>query len=519
MKTILTLAFLTVILHTAAAQEKEFEVKANIKSVMIYNSSAEIAYQHELQLPEGKSTIVFTDLSPFIIENTIQIGISDPQIDIITTTEKINYIKERKEQNQKVALLQDSIALIKNETGLLKCKTESLLQEKQLLFKDESIGGVSKGVAVSEIEKASVFFSKRYYEINQELFRLGEKEKRLTSLTTQYTNEINSLSRNTQKPNSEIRVTVISRIAKKALFNFKYLTSQAGWAPAYDFKYMGANEPLSFIFRANVFNATGTPWENIDIVLSTASPTNGFNTPSLNTTTGNKAFSTGEVKFQTLEITNAIAEYVIKHKYSIPSDSKPYLIDVDSYTINATYNYLLIPKLDPFGFLMAKIPDWNKYNLLPGTTNIYNKGSFMGKTFLNTYAENDTFSLYLGKDKNIQSIRKETSITNKQSMMGNYYIDKTSTTLSIKNNSSEKLDIKLLDQVPVFDEDDKVKFILQGTESALYNKEEGLLTWDFSLKPDESRIIDYKYEIKEPRNVHHNYKSKKRYRTVSAPAF
>lgn len=501
------------------AQEKETEAMADIKSAIIYNSAAEINYQSEVELPKGKSTIVFTDLSPFIVENTIQVSTPDRETDIVTITEKINYIKERKEQNIKITNLQDSLRYVKNEVGLLKCKLDALTQEKSLLFKDESIGGVSKGVAVSEIEKAALFFSKRYYEITQEMFLLGEKEKNLINRTTRYNNELTNLSSNTQKPCSEIRLTVISKAQKKILFNFKYLTTHAGWAPAYDFKYTGPNEPLSFIFRANVFNASGTPWDNIDIVLSTSSPTKGFNTPSLNSQPTAKAFYEGEVKFQIMEVTNAIAEYTIKHKYSIPSDSKPYLIDVESYTIQATYSYLLIPKIDPFGFLMAKIPDWNKYNLIPGATNIYNKGSFMGKTFLNTYSENDTFSLYLGKNKNVQGIVKDISINNKQNIMGTYYVDKTTTNISIRNNSNEKLEIRLLDQVPVFDDGEKVKFSLQGIEQAIYTKEEGLLAWNFSLDANEVRTIDYRYEIKEPKNNTNHYSSKKRYRTVACPSF
>ena len=519
MKPIYKLILLVAISFSAHAQEKEIETSATIKNVIVYNSSAEINYESEVSLPAGKSTIVFTDLSPFIVENTIQVNASYQEINMFTITEKINYIKERKDQSTKITYLQDSLSSIENEAGLLKCKVSALTQEKELLFKDESIGGVSKGVAVSEIEKASAFFSKRYYEISQDIFLLGEKEKSMAQRIARYTNEINSLSSNTQKSCSEIRLTVISKTQKKVLFNFKYLTTHGGWAPAYDFKYQGPNEPLSFVFRANVFNASGTAWENIDIVLSTASPTKGFNTPTLNSQPTTKTFYDGEVKFKTMEVSNAIAEYIIKNKYSIPSDSKPYLIDVESYNIKATYNYLLIPKLDPFGFLMAKIPDWNKYNLIPGTTNIYNKGSFMGKTFLNTYAENDTFSLYLGKNKNIQGIIKEVSINNKQNIIGTYYIDKTTTTISIRNNSNEKLDIQLLDQVPVFSENEKTKFSLQGTEQALYNKDEGLLTWNFSLNANESRAIDYKYEIKEPKNNNNHYGSKKKYRTVTCPAF
>jgi len=523
MKNLLSLTLVTAIVFNSFGQNKEIEINADIKSVTIYNSSAEINYQKEVLLPEGKSTLVFTNLSPFIVENTTTISASEPNVDIITVTEKINYTKERKEQNVKAAYFQDSIAIIKNEMGLLKCKEDALQKEKDILFKDESIGGVSKGVAVSEIEKASVFFSKRYYELTKELFESDVKEKMLMNSLSRYTNQINELSINTLKAISEIQVTVINPSKKNVVFAFKFLTTKGGWAPVYDCKYLGTDSPLKFIFRANVFNASGIPWENVAITLSTANPTSGFNTPSVNSRNNNQSKTTKNedgVQFQELMVTNAIAEYAIKHKYSIPSDSKPYLIDVESYSINASYNYLLIPNIDPFGFLMAKIPDWNKYNLIPGVTNIYNKGSFMGKTFLNTYAENDTLSLYLGKDKNIQSVRKEMSTNNQQTIIGNYYVDKTVISLSVKNNSPEKLTIQVIDQVPVFSENEKTKFNLQNIDFADYDKKEGTLTWNFALAQNENKTLDYKYEIKAPKNDITDYKMmKKKFRLVTCPSF
>jgi len=523
MKAIISLILLLVFFQFSTAQNKEIESTADIKSVTIYNSSAEINYAKEITVPQGKSIITFTDLTPYIVDNTINISTSNPDIDIITVTEKINYTKERKEQNTKIVSLRDSIIIIDKEIGLLKCKTEALGMEKDLLFKGESIGGVAKGVAVSEIEKASAFFSKRYYELTSELFNLSEKEKSLQNEMFKYNNQIRELSSNTSKASSEIQVTVLNPTPQKVLFNFKFLTAKGGWAPAYDCKYQGAGKPLKFIFRANVFNASGINWENIDIKLSTASPTKGFDKPSINNKKSNESIPrTNEdgVKFKEIEVSNTIAEYDIKHKYSIPSDSKPYLIDVAAYDINADYNYLLIPILDPFGFLIAKIPDWNKYNLIPGTTNIYNKGSYMGKTFLDTYTENDTLSLYLGKDNNIQSVRKENSSSNEQNIIGNYYVEKAEINITIKNNSSEKLSIQVLDQVPVFEDYEKVKFNIQNIEQALFNKNEGSLTWNFQLAQNESKAIDYRYDIKSPKNDISDYRPMKRkYRSISCPSF
>jgi len=508
------LALLMLLSFCSYGQKKEMEVKADIKSVTIYNSSAEINYQKTLALPMGKSTIVFTDLTPDIVDNTINISTSSPDVEIVTVTEKINYIKPQKEQNQKINAFQDSLDKFDRELGLLRCKKEADNKEKELLFNGESIGGLSKGVAVAEIEKASTFFSKRYLELSTELYTLTEKEKDLLQKRITYANQINEISSFTSKATSEIMISVLNNSSGDVTFSFKFLTSKAGWSPMYDCKYQGAGKPLLFVFRANVYNATGTEWDNINIKLSTANPTAGFNTPSTN---GQKGGATPNgVRYQQVVVSNTISEYDIKHKYSVPSDSKTYLVDVNSYSFEAEYYYLLIPSVDPFGFLMAKIPAWNKHNLIPGMTNIYNKGSFMGKTFLNTYAENDTLNLYLGKDNNIQAIRKETIVKSSNFNLGNYKTENSTVEITVKNLTSETYFVQVLDQVPLFDESDKVKFSIANIESAVYSKTEGLLTWSYRLSGMQSQNISYNFEAKIPKSE--NGKDKKVYRKERAMA-
>lgn len=524
MKTPITFATLMALTVMVGAQTKEIVTTAEIKSVTIYNSSAEIHYQKDVALPQGKSTLVFTELTPFIVDNTINISASSPDVDIISVTERINYAKERQETNNVIIQLHDSISLSNSKLGLLKCRLDALTMEKNLLFKGESIGGVSEGVAVSEIEKASAFFSKRYLDLATEIYHLSVKELMLQSSIKKYNNQINELTSDSLKASSEISVIVINTSAKKVTFNFKFLTAKGGWAPVYDCKYQGAKLPLKFVFRANVFNASGIPWDNVDIKLSTANPTHGFDAPTLNSQDKNGAANKEEerdgIQFKEIAVYNTIAEYDIKFKYSIPSDAKPYLIDVNAYEIEAEYNYLLIPIIDPFGFLMAKIPNWNKYNLIPGTTNIYNKGSYMGKTFLNTYAENDTLSLYLGKDNNIQAIRKENNTNNRNNLIGNFYVDKAAIDITIKSNAAEKLRIQVLDQVPTFDDNEKVKFSIEQIDQALYNKEDGLLTWNFDLAENASTVIEYKYDIKVPKMDVGGYRPPhRRARAITCPSF
>lgn len=520
-KTILLIAVLGMFIN-AQTQTNEIEADADINSVTIYNSSVEIHYSKEISIPKGNSTVVFTGLTPYIVENTLNISTSNKDVQIITVTERINYMKERKENNTKIKSIEDSIKSIVKEQGLIRCSEEALNMEKGLLFRDESIGGVARGVSVSEIEKASAFYNKRYLEIVLELFRIGNQQEKLSMRLEKYNKQLIELSSKSSKACSEVVVALNSSSSKSIEISFKFLSPKGGWAPAYDCKYQGNNAPINFIFRANVFNSTGIAWENVNIKLSTASPTLGFEKPSF-ANLENQSQKTDEksIEFTQMSVANSIAEYDIKNTYTIPSDSKPYLIEVETYEMKSEFNYLLIPKLEPYGFLMAKIPDWNKYNLIPGKTNIYNKGSYMGKTFLNTYAENDTLNIYLGKDNSIVSIRKEVTSTNLQKIIGNYYVDKSSVSISIKNNSSESFKIQVLDQVPVFSDYDKTKFNLHNIDQAEYDKIEGLLTWDYSINKDENIVIDYKYEIKVPKaeRSSYSYSALRKYRTISCPMF
>jgi hypothetical protein len=501
--------------------QKEKEVIANITDVTVYTSAAEINYEKEVLVPKGKSAIVFTELSPFIVANSV--NVSAAGVNIVTVSDRINYTKDRRSINEIVNKYQDSIIRLQKELRQNFCKSDALSAEKNLLFKNESIGGLSThGVAVAEIEKASAFFSKRYLELVTQLYDLQEKEDAINIRITRYKEQIKQLETVQMQNVSEIKVIVNCKEDKTIKFHFKFLTAKAGWAPLYDFKYEGAKQPLQFVFRANVFNASGVSWNDVNIKLSTANPINGFSVPSLNEAP-EKEKPQGDVKFKQIEVVNAITEYKIESQYTIPSDAKPYLIDVNSYDMPASYNYLLIPKLDPFGFLIAKIPNWNKYNLIPGTTNIYNSGTYMGKTFLDTYADDDTLSLYLGKDKNIQSNRNEKSILHKRIFAGNTTLEETFADIVIKNSSEEPLNVEVLDQVPVFDKDDDEKMNVYNIGKAEYDKQEGLITWKFNLKQAETININYKYEIKAPRKTFHRsrsrYKIKRKFRTINCPSF
>lgn len=521
MKIILTLLLLILQYYNTSAQK--ITVKdASINDVTIYTSSAEILYEKNLSLTKGKNIIKFTDLTPFIIENSTNVSLSDKSVKIVTVTDKINYLKN-KENNY--SFLDDSVETKSHKLGIINCNIEALEKEKILLFNNESIGGVSQGVAVSEIEKASEFFHKRILTINLELFKLNKQKEKLSNEIDKLKLYKKEITTTDEEAISEITIVVQSEKDQSIMIHLKIHTANAGWAPLYDLKYNAPNKPLDFIFRANVFNATNIDWNDVKIRLSTASPLVGLKLPSLNESDTKSRTSLNyqdqSIEFINVQTNNIISEYEIKYNYSIPSDAKPYLVDVDEFRIESNYSYILIPILEQSGFLMANIPNWNKYKLLSGTTNIYNRGVFLGKTFLNTITDNDTLDVYIGKDNLVQAFRKEKSSENMRKIIGNNYIEKSVIEIEIRNNNNYPVNIKLLDQVPVYERKDKVKTNLINTEKAKFRSSDGLLTWYYTVDPNGSLKQEFGYSAKMAKNISEgNYMLRRKSRAaIPCPKF
>ena len=77
-------------------------------------------------------------------------------------------------------------------------------------------------------------------------------------------------------------------------------------------------------------------------------------------------------------------EYTIEIPYTIPSDGEDYSIKMKDVSVPAKYVYHAVPKLDEDAFLTAELTNWTALNLLPGKSNIYYQGTYVGESKIDT---------------------------------------------------------------------------------------------------------------------------------------
>ncbi|MET3980873.1 hypothetical protein ABIB62_003477 [Mucilaginibacter sp. UYP25] len=192
-------------------------------------------------------------------------------------------------------------------------------------------------------------------------------------------------------------------------------------------------------------------------------------------------------------------EFNIANPYTVPSDGKQYLVEINEVSTDAIYQYFVAPKLSTDVFLTARITDWNKYNFLSGEANLFFEGTFIGKSLIDTHATADTLNLSLGTDKNIVVTRTlQKDLTGKQGF-GSNKKETRDWLITVKNRKNQPVNLLVEDQVPV-SQNSGIEVETQDVSGAQVDKLSGKLSWSLSLKPLDEKQLHLKYQVKYPKN-------------------
>jgi uncharacterized protein (TIGR02231 family) len=192
--------------------------------------------------------------------------------------------------------------------------------------------------------------------------------------------------------------------------------------------------------------------------------------------------------------------FEISLPYTIPSDGKEYVVAIQTYDVPAVYSYYSTPKLEKEVFLIATITNWEQTGLLPGEANLFNEGTYVGKSYFDTKITGDTLPISLGRDKNININRKKTKNYTEKNFTGNTKKTSLEYEIEIKNKKKGEIDLVIEDQYPL-SKIEEVEVDLFNDGGATVNKETGKLRWNFKLKAAENKTLKFGYNVKYPKKI------------------
>lgn len=480
----------------SAIANKQQPVKSNVKEVTVFLNGAQVHRKGNFQLKRGVSELVFSGISKYVNPKSIQAK-GKGAFTILEVRHHVHYPEpittEEKGLPQhikrKISLLEDSLLKVSFDLSEIKTHKEALNLEKKILLSTNMANGRGKTAdSIPLLKQGMLFFREKLNDINKKSFVLNKKEhsrKALENRMNQRLSILKQYKQNTSQPAKsnepvqQVIVTVSSSAATAGSLDVNYMVSQAGWSAHYDLRASNTSAPIQLTYKARVYQNSGEDWRNVKLKLSTNNPNlsntqpslpiwyidyyqrqrmNGYNKLSnlsepvtLENKIIKKEKSRSRLEENQLQDAESIANYTtmaenitsiefnIKLPYSIKSNGEAHLVEVQTRKLPTQFYHTVIPKVKLEAFVMAKITDWEKLNLLPATANIFFDGTYIGETQINPAQLADTLLVSLGRDASIRVKRSKLKDENKAQIVGNNITKTIAYEITLKNNKSSKI--------------------------------------------------------------------------------
>lgn len=507
-------------------------VDSKITDVTVFLSKAQVTREARTRLEAGKTNLIVTGLTSQLDPQSIQVTGKGSFV-ILGISHQQNFLNEFNIPKS-LKILKDSVETLQRQLILEQSQKEILNKEEQMLLSNQKIGGTNQNLTVAELKAMADFYRSRLGDIVSSRMKQDEKIKKINERIARLNTQINEQNELYRRNTSEIVVSVSAESATAADLQVRYVVANAGWSAIYDLRAIDTKKPVQLSYKANVFQRTGEEWKNIKLKLSTANPNQSGLKPELfswyldfynpiaydqvrkaKSYAAAPAMRSADVSaelreeeapeaaslsdYVTTVQTSLNTEFDISLPYTVLSSAKPTVVDIRNYEMKSEYIYSVAPKLDPDAFLIAKATGSEDFNLLPGEANIFFEGTFVGKSFIDPNNIKDTLSVSLGRDKRIVVKREKLKDLTSRNLIGSTRKESYAWEISLRNTKSEVIKIIVEDQVPV-SQNTQIEVAVLDAGGANYNKQSGKLTWQLELKPNETRKVVYKFEVKYPKD-------------------
>ena len=496
---------------------------SEIKNITIHNLGAHIERKGNASIKLGSNHLIITNLSPSLIDESIQFVMNSKNIIINSVSKKMNFLTKESMGNKELDFLKDSLSNIKEQKRIKEVNLAVFIEEKDLFNENKSVLKTTREFIVDDLMDLSEYFKKSISRIQSDISYTKKEIDSLSLIEEKIKHQINSIIKNTRNQSANIIVQLTSTKAGIYDYELSYNSNKAGWAPSYEIRSKGINSPIDLTYKAKIFQNTNEIWDNVQLSLSTGKLNKSNKAPSFQTQYIN-TFNTNFKRAKTMvkysanaimdsedEIQESISSseftnvdysgtqiiYNIALPYSIPSQTEPIFIEIQKFSIEAKYDYYCYPKLDKDVFLMCHFESLGNKNLLPGNGQVYFEGKSVGKTFLDPYSTKKINDLSLSRDVSIICERTlEKKFSSETKVGDNIKFEKTYK-LSLKNNKDRLVSIILVDQIPKSTKKSIDIQLLESSE-AIFDKKNGKLKWNIQLSPNEVVEKKFTFTVKHP---------------------
>jgi uncharacterized protein (TIGR02231 family) len=539
-------AMLCIIFALATPAAAQTAVTSAIDSVTVYPDGATVTRRIRVDLPQGDSVLRAVDFPPMLEPASLRVeGGARARL----TIGGIDARPPRAERPPADPAVDDRIESLRDDRDRLDGKIAAATARRKFAerFSEQAPAGMGeKGEARPLGEWRAAFAA-----VEDEVMAADATIREARIMQRNIDRELARLdAQRTANPprKMEVRIDINADAATSATLLVSYTVRGARWSPVYDARLdtggHGRKPSIDLVRRAEIVQATGEDWNDVELAVSTVRTAKGGRAPELRPlivrypapprplAQGAQAPASAllappaapplmqrgrvEGEFAKRGDDNVIAEeqeaaadtggfqavYRIPGRVSVAASEGAKSFRISSSVIAPDLLVRAAPALDATAFLEANFKHAEDAPLLPGRIAIYRDGVYVGRGQMTMTAKDEDVRLGFGADDNVKIARSTVrQVEGSAGIINSAKTEHREFKTSIRNGHDAPIRVVIEDQVPVSEIDDvKVELLpvtTPPTEKDVRNRR-GVMAWNLDVAPGEVREIRIGWRVRWP---------------------
>jgi len=522
------------------AQGDLITANSGIKSVTVFTDRALVSRVVQVTLEPGAYRIQIPALPSGLIDNSVRVsakGMVGAKISGVRVekdlSEESSSDRMKEIESQIAALDQRNIEL-SDRASVIKQEAEFIKALSQKTSESISKSLPAERPSVTDWAGMVKFVDDNLNKINKETRAIESEQRDIAAQRSVLQSKLGDYQAGNVKAG---KTAVIDLVVEKGgiySLDLAYMIYGASWHPVYDIRAWSDTNEVEIVFMAQVNQQTGEDWEGVNLVLSTARPSEGANPPMLAAwylnigpmpmpnarggrgdmmsdmaLQGMKSISPfnaeqSATQYSTAEaVTSGIStSFILERKETIPSNKEFKKVPVKVVSFSGDMENYIVAKLNEAAFLRATVTHKTDFPFLSGMANVFFDNNFVSTTQLPTVLTGEKYTLYFGINEGIRVKRELVKkFAEDAGLTGNKKQIEYEYKVKAENYTKIAQKIILLDQIPVSQHDDVDVKLLTVKPEPNYetdDKAKGFLRWISTLNPGDKGEYTFKYQVKYP---------------------
>ncbi len=526
------------------ASASPVELHSRIKSVIVYADRALIKREAAFEIAAGQNTIVITGITQLADEVSLRASLSTNNARILGLAVKPAAVRDddvrRKDLRRRLDSLWGEAAVSENRIFVL-TKQQQMLENLASNASAAASGSPSAGAPDSRNWEAAFLNVGKYLNIVLDSIRAmrirdAQTRERCHALERELAAADSVLNR----PVRDVAIEVECRAPVRGVAILEYLVPRTSWRALYNARLLDSNQ-VEIEYLAEVTQASGEDWDDVQLILSTAQPSRATGPRELSTRpvtvleTG--AFRaqggrSGETETQIIvaqrdlmqkswtadsiaepapfepyglvgvaaSATDFSTQFVLSRSESIRSGEFPSRVVVAILPFTGELSLIARPQLDQHAFRSLKLTNTTATPLLPGEISLFAGGDYIGKlSSPMPIVPQQEFNLSFGIDDGIE-IKREPS-GRRTEIKGDRRSISQRLVTTVANHADAERTVKIEEALP-FSADSRVRVDIKSTSPRPTQADaQGRASWELRLRASEQAVIIIEYEVEFPSDV------------------